>query len=115
MRIGMLAARAGITASRVRFYEARGLLPDPPRRDSGYRDYDEGALEVLRLIGFAQGLGYTLREIASYLRTPDDAGRRDFLGRCVKGKLGELDALLADTQARRASLQKLGDVLRGAQ
>ncbi|PIO44715.1 MerR family DNA-binding transcriptional regulator [Phyllobacterium zundukense] len=47
MRIGLLAARAGVSISRIRFYEAQGLLPLPPRHRSGYRDYDERALEII--------------------------------------------------------------------
>jgi len=114
MRIGVLAARAGITASRVRFYEARGLLPPPPRRESGYRDYDEDAQVVLLLIGRAQRLGYTLKEIAFYLDAPQGEGRRALLRRCVDGKLDQLDTVLADTQTRRASLQSLRAALREA-
>jgi len=59
MRIGLLAARAGISTSRIRFYEAEGLLPPPPRRHSGYRDYDERALEIILFINRARGLGFS--------------------------------------------------------
>jgi len=107
MRIGMLAARAGITASRVRFYEARGLLPSPPRRASGYRDYDEKALADLLLIGRARRLGYTLAEIAIYLKAPHGQGRRALLLSCIELKLAQFDEALVETQNRRARLQKL--------
>lgn len=96
-----------MTASRVRFYEAQGLLPEPARRASGYRDYDEGALEALSVINRGKRLGYTLRDIASYLSTPGEEGRRFMLRRCVESKLTEFDALLSDTQARRRSLEQL--------
>jgi MerR family copper efflux transcriptional regulator len=107
MRIGELATRAGITPSRVRFYEAKGLLPPPARRESGYRDYDEAALDVLSLISRGRRLGYTLREVASYLSVPQEAARRSMLGGCVRGKLVEIDAALAEAKRRCSSLRDL--------
>lgn len=107
MRIGVLARRAGMTPSRVRFYEAQGLLPEPPRRASGYRDYGDDALAALSIINRGKRLGYTLKDIASYLSTPGEDGRRSMLLRCVESKLTEFDALLTDTQIRRSSLEQL--------
>jgi DNA-binding transcriptional MerR regulator len=72
MRIGLLAARAGVSTSRIRFYEAEGLLPPPPRRHSGYRDYDERALEIILFINRARGLGFSLAEVAAHLDSPRD-------------------------------------------
>lgn len=43
MRIGELARRSGLKATTIRFYEDRGLLPEPPRDASGYRSYAEAA------------------------------------------------------------------------
>jgi len=111
MRIGVLAAKAGITASRVRFYEAKGLLPPPARRASGYRDYDDTALATLALIRRARRLGYTLAETALYLKTPDAEGRKTLLLNCIAQKLAEYDDVLADTQSRSASLRALRDTL----
>lgn len=62
MRIGELASRAGVPVSTVRYYERRGLLREPPRYSSGYRDYPRSAVERLRAIKHAQNLGFTLRE-----------------------------------------------------
>jgi DNA-binding transcriptional MerR regulator len=112
MRIGVLAARAGIPASRVRFYEAEGLLPPPPRRDSGYRDYDEAALADVRLIGHAQRLGYTLKDIANYLRLPHAEDRRAYLLGCVDGRLAQVDGELVALVDQRVSLQTLRRELR---
>ena len=44
MRIGELAAEAGIATKTLRFYEERGLLPQPERAANGYRDYGPEAL-----------------------------------------------------------------------
>ncbi len=107
MRIGVLARLTGMKPSRVRFYEAQGLLPAPPRRRSGYRDYDEQALAALGLIKRAQELGYTLREIATYLSTSNLEDRRSMLLRCIDGKVTEFDGLLSETQTRLSALQRL--------
>lgn len=50
MRIGELAARIGVPADTVRFYEREGWLPRPPRQDNGYREYAEADAEHLRLL-----------------------------------------------------------------
>lgn len=68
LRIGELARRAGVGVETVRFYQRKGLLPVPPRRHRGYRHYGPEALETLRFIRRAKGLGFTLSEIASLLK-----------------------------------------------
>jgi MerR family copper efflux transcriptional regulator len=112
MRIGTLAARAGVPASRVRFYEAEGLLPEPARRDSGYRDYDEAALVDLKLIGRGQRLGYSLKDIAKYLSLPDEDDRQAYLVGCVDGRLAEVDGELEGLKAQKASLERMRRGLR---
>ncbi|MFY7851486.1 MerR family transcriptional regulator [uncultured Sphingomonas sp.] len=63
MRIGELATRSGVSVSRIRFYEGRGLLPQVPREDNGYRSYGEGTVATLRFVDQAKRLGFTLAEI----------------------------------------------------
>lgn len=104
MRIGVLARRAGIKASRLRFYELHGLLPPPARLASGYRDYDERALTVVVFITRARALGFSLAEISAHLASPQDAGRKARLLDLVERKIGEVDA-------RLAALGRLRDVL----
>jgi MerR family copper efflux transcriptional regulator len=112
MRIGLLAARAGVSTSRIRFYEAQGLLPSPPRRRSGYREYDERALEILLFINRARGLGFSLAEVAAHLASPRDHTRKSRLLSKMEDKIRELDSLLADLQSRRATLLSLAAELR---
>src|SRR6516164_5103185 len=50
MTIGEVARRAGVAVDTVRFYEHQGLLEQPARRPSGYREYDEGVVARLRFI-----------------------------------------------------------------
>ncbi|MET4749220.1 MerR family transcriptional regulator [Bradyrhizobium sp. RT11b] len=62
MQIGILAKRTGFTASRIRFYEAQGLI-SVGRRANGYRIYSPAALTALNIITSAQDAGFTLEEI----------------------------------------------------
>ena len=57
MRIGEIAAQAGVNAQTLRYYERRGLLGSPQRRPSGYREYLPDAVRVIRFVKRAQELG----------------------------------------------------------
>jgi DNA-binding transcriptional MerR regulator len=71
MKIGQVASAADVTIDTVRFYERRGLLPTPPRRASGYRDYPTATVERIRLARTLQHLGLTLDEITDVLHAHD--------------------------------------------
>ncbi len=68
MQIGELAKRSGVNVQTVRFYERTGLLPEPERRESGYRNYSQQDLRRLRFIRQAKALGFSLAEIGEVLR-----------------------------------------------
>ena len=68
MQIGELAKKAGVNVQTVRFYERRKLLPEPPRKESGYRVYGEPDLRRLAFIRQAKTLGFSLKEIQEILR-----------------------------------------------
>ena len=57
MRIGHLAGKAGVAVDTVRYYERQGLLPQPLRRPSGYRDYGDDDLQQLRFVRRCKALG----------------------------------------------------------
>lgn len=67
MKIGEFASAAGVNAKTVRYYESIGLLPEPARTASGYRDYDESFIGRLTFIRTAQRLGITLDEVKEIL------------------------------------------------
>ena len=67
LMIGQLAKKAKVKVETVRYYERRGLIPDPPRRESGYRMYSENDVARIRFIKRAQMLGFTLYEIMELL------------------------------------------------
>src|SRR5262245_21533835 len=68
MRIGEVAAQAGVNIQTIRFYERRGLLKKPHRLSSGYRDYPPEVVKVVRFIKRTQKQGFTLHEIETLLR-----------------------------------------------
>ena len=68
MQIGELAKRSAVTVQTVRFYERLRLLPEPQRKDSGYRVYSESDLKRLRFVRQAKSLGFSLNEIREILR-----------------------------------------------
>ncbi|MHB1298058.1 MAG: MerR family transcriptional regulator, partial [Gemmatimonadaceae bacterium] len=112
--IGELARRARVNVQTVRYYERRGLLAEPPRRDSGYRDYDEGTLDRLRFIRRAQELGFTLTEIGELLaiRLDPETTAADVKGRATR-KIEEIDAKLRDLERIRHALSHLAGQCRG--
>ncbi len=61
--IGEVALAAGVGVETVRFYERKGLIPDPPRRPSGYRAYPEAIVGRIVFIRHAKELGFSLEEI----------------------------------------------------
>lgn len=73
MRTGEVAAEANVNIQTLRYYERRGLLPQPPRRPSGFRVYEPDAVEIVRFIKRAQELGLSLEEVESLFRAD---GRR---------------------------------------
>ena len=75
MKIGELGDRCGVTTKTIRYYESIGLLDEPTRTTSGYRNYGESAVERLRFIRDAQSTGLMLAEIASVLELKS-AGER---------------------------------------
>ena len=67
MKIGELAGMASVNPKTIRYYESIGVLPEPARTSSGYRDYDASFLDKLTFIRSAQSLGVTLDEIREIL------------------------------------------------
>ena len=67
LSIGKVAQLAEIGIETIRFYEREGLIAEPPRRESGYRQYPEDTVARLRFIRRAKELGFSLKEIKELL------------------------------------------------
>ncbi|MGW4697970.1 MerR family transcriptional regulator [Kitasatospora cineracea] len=109
LRTGEVAEAAGVNAQTLRYYERRGLLPEPGRSPGGHRLYDERAVTVLRVIKAAQRLGFTLDEVAELLET----GRHRH-GRPVPGLQQRAAAKLAEVEEKIADLSTIRDALLAA-
>ncbi len=109
LRAGQVAGRAGVHRETLRYYERRGLIPPPPRRFSGYRAYPLETVERVRLIKWAQGLGFTLREIGELARIPRDhvRGRAAQVRARAGAKMREIDEKIDRLQAVRRRLQAM--------
>jgi len=112
MRIGELARRADLSTSRIRFYEAHGLVPKAARSDNGYRDYPDASLETLRLIQGAQELGFSLSEIRTALaQAGASPPSRDDMLAALRRKLSSLDRHIAEVTVRRERIVHLMEKL----
>jgi MerR family mercuric resistance operon transcriptional regulator len=108
MRTSELAAKVGVNAETLRYYERRGLLTQPPRTPGGYRDYPAGTVELLRFIKRAQELGFTLDEVEELVHLnnggPDscDAARA-----LAEHRRADLERRIRDLQRMHDSLADL--------
>ena len=104
--ISAIAKSASVPVKTIRYYEDIGLLPKPKRTSSGYRVYDENAVDRLVFIKKAQSLGLRLEDVKEILELAD-RGRCPcgHVQRVLKARLGELRAKIVDlkTVERRLS------------
>lgn len=114
LSIGQLARRAGVGVETVRFYERQGLLEEPERRRSGYRQYGDEVVTRLRFIRRAKELGFTLKEIADLLalRRDPSATRSDVRER-VRSKVEDIEAKVRDLRRIQEVLLSLSESCHG--
>lgn len=107
LKISELASRTGVSAKAIRFYEAAGVLPQPARGPNGYRLYAGDAVDILRFIKQAQGLGLTLAEIKEIVAIRQ--GGRPPCGhvyQLLREKAAELDRKLRDLVLLRRRIRQ---------
>jgi MerR family transcriptional regulator, redox-sensitive transcriptional activator SoxR len=103
LTIGDVAARARMSTSRIRYYEARGLIPEP-ERVAGKRRYTSDVYRRLAIIDAAQRVGFTLEEIRDLLGSRDQPAH-ERLRELALLKLPELDELIARATSVRRVLK----------
>ena len=105
LTVGQLAARAGVRADTIRYYERAGLLPEPDRTDGDHRRYGPADLDRMLFIRGAQRLGLRLAEIRELLVVRDTGvcpcGPAEVL---LRDHIGEIDREIARLTALRAEL-----------
>lgn len=108
MRIGELAARAGVNVQTLRYYERRGLLHEPERLRSGYRSYAADAVRIVHFIKQAQELGFALADVEELLQlAAGEPGSCLAVRSIATQKIAELERKIVMLQAMRRSLQRL--------
>jgi len=112
--IGEAAARSGVSAKMVRYYESLGLLPHVARSDAGYRQYGESDVHTLRFIRRARDLGFGMAEIGELLKLWKDRRRssRD-VKRIALNHVADLERRLAELAAMKRTLEALADCCHG--
>jgi Hg(II)-responsive transcriptional regulator len=108
MRIGEAADQAGVNVQTLRYYERRGLLPRPPRRPSGYREFPADAVRVVRFIKRAQELGFSLDEVEDLLKLrPGSRLNRKQVRLEAERRARQIDQKISELARMRAALQRL--------
>ena len=108
LRSSEVAERSGIGLEALRFYERRGLVPEPPRAANGYREFPVETVARVRFIRRAQQIGFSLEEIAELLglRVDADVDCEEVRGR-AEAKLAEVEGKLRDLERIRTTLEEL--------
>lgn len=104
MKIGKLAELSGLSASRIRFYEASGVIKAVERTANGYRDYPSEALTILEIIAIAQRAGFSLEQIRHLLPTDRGSWQHESLVEALKQKVTEIEAMQERLNQNRAQL-----------
>lgn len=115
LTIGQVARSAGVGVETVRFYEREGLIAEPPRRPSGYRQYPPDVVRRIRFIKRAKDLGFTLAEIGELLslRIAPETTCADVRDRAVV-KIADIDGKLLALQRMKEALVRLTKACTGS-
>ena len=114
MRISELAERVGVPVSTVRYYERIGLLAEPSRTGSGYREYDDSSATQLLFVSRARKLGLTCDQIVELLPIwggTNCASTHDEVARLIDDKKAEIAARIKELKTFAAQLDSVGTIL----
>lgn len=105
MKIGELAERSGLAPSKIRFYEAQGLISQVKRQANGYREYPPQAVQILEIIITAQAGGFSLDQIRHLLPEPGmEKWNKEKLLATLRHKVAEIELLQKRLRQNRAKL-----------
>ena len=114
LTIGRLAKQAGVGVETIRFYEREGLIAQPGRRPSGYRQYPPDVVRRVRFIRHAKDLGFTLKEIQELLDLRvDPTSTCEDVRKRARGKVADIEERIASLERMKAALVRLGRKCRG--
>jgi DNA-binding transcriptional MerR regulator len=104
--------KSRITPSRIRFYEAEGLLPRPSRQGNGYRTYSEQAANLLKIIDNAQRTGFSLEQIRRFLPQPQKQWDHEGLIQSLNTRIAEIETMQKQLEENKQALLSLAAVSR---
>ncbi len=105
---GTLAKKTQVNIQTVRYYERRGLIPEPPRRESGYRQYSHDAVTRIQFIKRAQELGFSLKEVRELLSLKLDSYTPCIIvKRRSEAKIKDIENKIKTLQNMKQALVKL--------
>lgn len=108
MRIGELATQADVPTKTIRFWEQRGLVPEPRRTPAGYRDYERAVVDRLAFIRQAQVAGFTLDQIRQVLAISDDGEPAcEHVATLISKHLDDVENRLRELHRTRDELRSL--------
>lgn len=108
MNIGQAAKASGVSAKMIRYYEQTGLIPKADRRESGYRDYSDTDVHMLRFVRRSRDLGFSVAEIQELLDLWRDEGRASAeVKRLAQNHIDDLHKRIAALQEMTNTLSKL--------
>ena len=110
LSIGQVAKQTGIGIETIRFYERKGLIDEPPRRESGYRQYTDDVIRQLTFIQQAKTLGFSLNEIQELLslRSQPGVSSRE-IKQMAETKLDDIEQKIKMLKRMQKSLKNLVD------
>lgn len=114
MNIGQASKASGVSAKMIRYYEQTGLIPAADRTASGYRDYSDTDVHMLRFIRRSRDLGFSVSEIGDLLGLWRDETRQSAeVKRLAQGHIDALEKKIADLQEMSHTLQMLVNACHG--
>ncbi len=114
MNIGEAAARSGVPAKTIRYYEEVGLIRPAPRAGNGYRDYGERDVHVLRFVQRARSLGFGVQDCRQLLALYQDPERASAEVKALTGRrVADIDRKMAELAGMRATLVALAESCHG--
>ena len=110
MKTSEIAAQAQVNTQTLRYYERRGLLPEPERTRAGYRAYTPDAVRVVRFVKRAQQLRFTLDDIEDLLNQADGGPAScDDARTMARTRIADLQQRINELVGRRDALTQLVD------
>ncbi len=114
LTIGKVARLAEVGVETIRFYEREGLIAEPSRRESGYREYPQETVRHLRFIKRAKDLGFTLKEIKELLELRIEPSTTcGNVRERAEAKIEDIEKRIRTLQRMRKALAKLTMACRG--